>query len=448
MKTKISLSDFVESEVKKTVRTHRPILIGLWILFTLLIVVYHSWNDVDSHVQAAMPMFSEALTVGDHMQMNRIALSLIQAGHIESLEVRLRGDNRVIFAQKGNSANAFPFFLKVKKPKAVQKNSQDDQSFDISMVIKIPFFYMLLYFSMSGLILMSLAEFYFYRGLQSIGKKISSPVLDLTEKISNVDVGSIYSKGVFIEATTPIDEINTLKISISELLQKLGASRSELEKSLEKVARGAVAEQVAHDIKTPLMALKVCCRPGSLGAQRKLLETSVDRIEKIINTLRENNSNYKHQSKLSSVSGLLDHIVSLKEVAAASMVQLTVAVSEEQIKNRKILIDPLTVKRIFDNLVSNALGPKVGAQSLKVSFDLEGSYVSIKLIDDGNGIDPKNLKNLFKPGFSTKGSTGMGLAYVKEQLSQNGGSISCSSKIGGGSCFTIKIKAGELSLEA
>jgi chemotaxis protein histidine kinase CheA len=73
--------------------------------------------------------------------------------------------------------------------------------------------------------------------------------------------------------------------------------------------------------------------------------------------------------------------------------------------------------------------------------------ITITVSDDGRGIDPLLIDQIFQPGFSTAAEVsnisgrGVGLDVVKTTVESLGGSISVTSKPGHGSSFTIQIRA-------
>ncbi|MDR0552988.1 MAG: PAS domain-containing protein, partial [Holosporales bacterium] len=69
-----------------------------------------------------------------------------------------------------------------------------------------------------------------------------------------------------------------------------------------------------------------------------------------------------------------------------------------------------------------------------------GDYVLIEVIDNGCGIDPNIIENIFEPFFTKKGpklGTGFGLSTVYGIVNQTGGFINVESEVGKGSVFRI-----------
>ena len=71
-----------------------------------------------------------------------------------------------------------------------------------------------------------------------------------------------------------------------------------------------------------------------------------------------------------------------------------------------------------------------------------GRYVRVTCADQGCGISPENLKNIFDPYFTTKtGGTGLGLASVHSIVNKHRGHISVSSAAGRGTTFELILPA-------
>jgi signal transduction histidine kinase len=96
------------------------------------------------------------------------------------------------------------------------------------------------------------------------------------------------------------------------------------------------------------------------------------------------------------------------------------------------------------NIILNAIKATQGHGSLKIKIKQSAQHgISISFTDNGIGISPSNIANIFNPFFSegkqetaNKGS-GLGLAITKSIIEKNGGTIHVTSTEGKGSCFTL-----------
>jgi two-component system, sensor histidine kinase len=121
------------------------------------------------------------------------------------------------------------------------------------------------------------------------------------------------------------------------------------------------------------------------------------------------------------------------------------------------LIDIQKVRQIVGNLISNAIKfTSSGLIEIKLSTQLMPSnlvQIILQVIDSGIGIASEKIDRLFK-AFSQAdssinrlyGGTGLGLAISSRLAEIMGGEISVTSKLGVGSCFTVKLYADYASL--
>jgi signal transduction histidine kinase len=108
-------------------------------------------------------------------------------------------------------------------------------------------------------------------------------------------------------------------------------------------------------------------------------------------------------------------------------------------------VDPEGIHRAVLNILGNALDavsdrqePQVGIRTM---LDAGGEWADIVVVDNGAGIPPDKLAEVFKPFVSSKGArgTGLGLPVSKKILHEHGGDILVKSKPGKGSQFTLRL---------
>ena len=123
--------------------------------------------------------------------------------------------------------------------------------------------------------------------------------------------------------------------------------------------------------------------------------------------------------------------------------------------------DPEQMKQIFLNLTRNAFEAmgqggvlQIGTKSVRPTQERSGRrtrLVEIVFHDEGPGIDPKLIKNIFIPFFTTKGSgTGLGLPICQRIVESHGGTIEAKSRPGYGTSFVIRLRTerGDLAVPA
>lgn len=102
------------------------------------------------------------------------------------------------------------------------------------------------------------------------------------------------------------------------------------------------------------------------------------------------------------------------------------------------------LQHAFLNLLTNALDAvqeRRGVITVKSSYDSMNRRVVVEVLDNGRGIEPEHLSQIFRPFFSAKGQqgTGLGLAVAKKIIDEHGGAISVVSTPGEGTSFTVRL---------
>jgi len=108
---------------------------------------------------------------------------------------------------------------------------------------------------------------------------------------------------------------------------------------------------------------------------------------------------------------------------------------------------------VMTNLIHNAVEAmannelvdgKRGELLLKTQLAEDRNYAEVIVSDTGTGIPSKIRKKIFDLFFSTKGSSGIGLASAKQIVKLHKGTISCRSEVGKGTTFTIRLPIAKL----
>jgi signal transduction histidine kinase len=102
--------------------------------------------------------------------------------------------------------------------------------------------------------------------------------------------------------------------------------------------------------------------------------------------------------------------------------------------------DPIHIKQAILKILLNAIESSPSGGSITLATETKDSNVSIKIEDQGEGIQPAHRDRIFDPFFSTKeGGIGLGLALASEIIRMHHGQISFTSEVGKGSSFIISL---------
>lgn len=213
----------------------------------------------------------------------------------------------------------------------------------------------------------------------------------------------------------------------------------------------------AHDLKSPLNNVKGLIEllktstKNENNEQKEVLihiDKSVTKMANLINDLLDINkieqgaSNMKIQSV--NVTLLMRQVLEgFKKHASDKNIQLYY---NKPLSDIFVESDKNYLVQIFDNLLSNAVKYTIPGKEVKVELTKSESEVKIAIIDQGMGIPPHELPELFGrfKKLSTRPtggehSSGLGLSIVKRLVDELGATIECSSEVGRGSVFTLAL---------
>jgi len=109
--------------------------------------------------------------------------------------------------------------------------------------------------------------------------------------------------------------------------------------------------------------------------------------------------------------------------------------------------DPHQLMQVFLNLILNAehaIREAHDRGTLRIRLGRSGDSLWASFQDDGPGIAPEILPNIFDPFYTTKRpgrGTGLGLSICKAVLKEHGGNVEAANAPGGGAVFTVTLPA-------
>jgi signal transduction histidine kinase len=112
--------------------------------------------------------------------------------------------------------------------------------------------------------------------------------------------------------------------------------------------------------------------------------------------------------------------------------------------------DPLHLRRVLDNLLSNALKFTPAGGHIAVRLGRDNGSLILEVADTGIGIPGDKLDRIFERFYQIDGGTnrrfggvGLGLSLVKEIVQAHGGTVSVESRLGEGSIFRVRLPAAK-----
>ncbi len=260
--------------------------------------------------------------------------------------------------------------------------------------------------------------------------------------------------GHIIETSTsasPIRE-SSGKISGAILIVRDITEVMQLQRRLADTQRhkeiGQMAAGLAHDFSNVLDSIVQATalldstpEPAMRHLYADLIRKAVDRGAEIIDRVREY---------------LLTGTGRRSRVDVRLLLQETVEVTEPlwHDKPYKVSLDlqpvapvdanPADLRRVFTNLIINALEAMPSGGELTIRCENVGDSVRATVCDTGGGVPPELQKNLFVPYFTTKPhGTGLGLSGAHRIVNSFGGEINFRTELGKGTTFVVQLPVSE-----
>jgi signal transduction histidine kinase len=214
---------------------------------------------------------------------------------------------------------------------------------------------------------------------------------------------------------------------------------------------------MSHDLRNPLTALlassgKLSEDPENLSpGQVKQLSQIIHRTSnKLLNQLNEVIDWAKKQSRKTSFNPqkvkLADGAEESLEILKPNAQQKKINIKNHIPKDMEVMADPLMLRSIVQNLVTNAIKYTPEGGLVQLSAKIDAHMVCISVIDSGIGMADETKARLFKNtdqrsllGTNNEPGSGLGLLLVNDFVNQHGGRIDVESTPGTGTtiCFTI-----------
>ena len=203
-----------------------------------------------------------------------------------------------------------------------------------------------------------------------------------------------------------------------------------------------LSKETAHQLGTPISSLIAWIEilhenyPGDDMIQE--MEKDVKRLELIADRFSKIGSLPEPQP--SSLNNVISNVVDYIDRRTSSAVLMTVNMPNHDVVVR---INASLFEWVIENLCKNAVDAMEGKGKIWISVIEDGYDVAIEVADNGKGIRHKDLKSVFKPGFTTKKrGWGLGLSLAKRIVEEyhKGRIFVKESEIGIGTTFRIELK--------
>ncbi|WP_159500862.1 PAS domain-containing sensor histidine kinase [Microbacterium sp. 18062] len=220
-------------------------------------------------------------------------------------------------------------------------------------------------------------------------------------------------------------------------------------------ARDRLVASVSHELRTPLtsvlgyidLAMDNLDRPDLARKDLEIAGRNSERLLEIVSDILAASSS----SRLSVDMTISPENVDVAEIVRASAeawrpraAERTVTIVTAGVEPARAFADPLRLRQVIDNLVSNAVKYNRDGGEVSLGCTTDGVETWILVRDTGSGIPAADQERLFERYFRARtdvGGTGLGLSISRDIARAHGGDITVRSDRGVGSTFMVQLPA-------
>lgn len=234
----------------------------------------------------------------------------------------------------------------------------------------------------------------------------------------------------------------SLSVSIQNAFEKNRIRKMQTEKQKELLL---FAHTLAHDLKNPITRIQV---------YSKLLSKNPDNASTYITNIAEDSEflmQFIDQLLMYAEYGRGDY--DKKEVDLNMVLKQSIRNLDNLIEDRQAIIEvtgewpkiygsEISLIQLFQNIISNSIKYTLQTPLIKINCNPQKEFIIISILDNGIGIPPEEVGNIFKPFHRISNDlnalgTGLGLALVKTIADQHGAKMHVKPGSEGGTQFDI-----------
>lgn len=242
---------------------------------------------------------------------------------------------------------------------------------------------------------------------------------------------------------------------LDRLAQTINSMMSRLEGSFAGLRR--FTADASHELKTPLTVLRadierVMQSPHLADDQLPAIEEALaetarmaDLVESLLTLARADEGRFDIHRELIALDALVHDVV---ETATILGEDAGVGVVVERVDPVPLEGDPVRLRQLFLNLITNAVKYTSPPGKVTLSLENRGDHAAFVVSDTGIGIAAADLPYIFdrfwrvdraRSRGGERGGVGLGLAIAQWIAHAHGGFISVGSRLGRGSTFTVSL---------
>ena len=252
------------------------------------------------------------------------------------------------------------------------------------------------------------------------------------------DEGEAPGNRILLCSRTPLEDGG--EVVLLEDVTLLRNMEEEVERQERLSALGRLAANLAHEIRNPLASLSgsvQLLKDDNPGPLHDIVLREVNRLNDLVAELLDGSRPVSLELREHEPDKIIGEVVTTFRNDGRFQGRHTIRTRATGVGST--VMDGGRFRQVLWNLLLNAAQATPEYGEIEVSAFSVDDGLEVRVKDKGIGIDPEGLRRIFDPFFTTnKAGTGLGLANVERIMIAHGGSISVESRVGEGTCFTLR----------
>ncbi|WP_323600592.1 HAMP domain-containing sensor histidine kinase [Pseudomonas putida] len=211
------------------------------------------------------------------------------------------------------------------------------------------------------------------------------------------------------------------------------------------VALGEVSSAVAHSLRNPLASIRSSAElaqafdEGPAQSQVNDIISQVDRMSQWIRQMLQSLRPLNDEALAVDLPQALEEAL---QTYAVPLARSGVSLDLQPLPAVQVLGHPVLLRQVFSSLIANALEAMEQGGRLRIEVVRHNRRsLTLRLSDNGNGMNDEQQRMAFRPFFTTKpGGLGVGLVLVKRIMERFGGTVRLSSSEGHGTRVSLSFR--------
>jgi heavy metal sensor kinase len=299
---------------------------------------------------------------------------------------------------------------------------------------------------------------FFFALFIPIGIAISALLSQLAIRRTLAPIEAVRLQAEQISRTNLSERIPEMgsSLELQDLVRTFNAMLGRMEKAI--VDLDSFAADAAHELRTPLATLRAEIETAIQGNPSPQdydeilasFQIEVSRMSHVVSDLFTLAKLDMHQHALQKERVQLGPLLEESRETWQPMASLRNILIELEAGDAEVMGDPTALRRVFMNLVENAVKYNREGGHVRMRLERQNGHVHVEVRDTGQGIAAEHLPKLFRRFYRAdqgrsreSGGAGLGLAICKSFVESHQGKISVSSSPGQGSTFRVELPTGQ-----